>query len=195
MAGASPCPPASSVCQARSRPGCSEPPGDREPHHLVVVEEDVHRSSWHTQCPPTLTSACKVHPAAFPLGSAWTTSSLTASRPTQGHPPGERGCLSSGMVAPTPLISSSMTPHQGLCAMVTCQYPEMIPSTQTLLGTRPGRALGAGPLQSQRLLPPSTPRTGQPHGPRTVGIGTSAGSSTRGSGLWTRVACPLPPDL
>nr|XP_054417307.1 vinexin isoform X4 [Pongo abelii] len=70
----------------------------------------------------------------------------------------------------------------------------MLRSTRTLRGIRPGQALGASPLQAQRSLPPSTPRTGQPRGPRTASVGTSAGSSTRESGPWMRAACPLPPD-
>lgn len=66
---------------------------------------------------------------------------------------------------------------------------------QTLLGIRPGQALGAGPPGPRRPPPPSIPKTGQPRGPRTANAGTSAGSSTRESGLWMRAACLLPPDL
>lgn len=99
------------------------------------------------------------------------------------------------MVAPTPLISSSMTPLPGPCAMGTSHQGGTHPGTQTLLGIRPGQALGAGPRGPRRHQLPSILRTGQPHGPRTANAGTSAGSSTRESGPWMRAACLLPPDL
>lgn len=44
--------------------------------------EDSQRSRWHTRSLPTLTQACRPHPAASQLGSAWTTSSLATSGPT-----------------------------------------------------------------------------------------------------------------
>lgn len=78
--------------------------------------------------------------------------------------------------------------HPCLQLTLDCPCPQSPP------GIRPGQALGAGPLPAQRPLPPRTPRIGQPRGPRTASAGTSAGSSTKALGLWTRAACPSPPD-